>query len=67
MFKKLTQHQRTVLVLFAVVALALAVVAFAVAPVASAQDAYPESLQEWVDGGKYVEFEGLEIFVHASG
>ena len=28
---------------------------------------YPESLQKWVDGGKYVEFEGLKIFVHASG
>ena len=28
---------------------------------------YPKSLQEWVDGGKYVKFEGLDIFVHASG
>lgn len=28
---------------------------------------YPESLQEWVDGGKYVTFEGLDIFVHTSG
>ena len=48
-----------------------ALAAFAVAPVASAKDAnegpYPESLQKWVDGGKYVKFEGLKIFVHASG
>jgi pimeloyl-ACP methyl ester carboxylesterase len=28
---------------------------------------YPESLQKWVDGGKYVKFKGLDIFVHASG
>ena len=28
---------------------------------------YPESLQKWVDGGKYVKFEGLDIFVHTSG
>ena len=37
---------------------------------AAAQDKakpYPESLQEWVDGGKYIKFEGLDIFVHSSG
>jgi pimeloyl-ACP methyl ester carboxylesterase len=48
-----------------------ALAAFAVAPVASAKDAkerpYPESLQKWVDGGTYRKFEGLNIFVHASG
>ena len=32
-----------------------------------ASDSYPESLQKWVDGGKYVKFEGLDIFVHTSG
>jgi pimeloyl-ACP methyl ester carboxylesterase len=47
---------------------ALAVIALAVAHVASAQERpYPESLRKWVDGGKYVKFEGLNIFVHASG
>lgn len=28
---------------------------------------YPDRLQKWVDGGKYVKFEGLDVFVHASG
>jgi pimeloyl-ACP methyl ester carboxylesterase len=30
-------------------------------------DPYPESLQKWVDSGKYFKFEGLDIFVHTSG
>jgi pimeloyl-ACP methyl ester carboxylesterase len=34
---------------------------------AVAADTYPESLQKWVDGGKQMKFEGLDIFVHASG
>ena len=37
---------------------------------AAAQDKakpYPDRLQKWVDGGKYVKFEGLDIFVHTSG
>ena len=28
---------------------------------------YPESLQKWVDGGKYMKVRGLNVFVHASG
>jgi pimeloyl-ACP methyl ester carboxylesterase len=32
-----------------------------------AEDKYPESLQNWVDGGKHVKFQGLDIFVHTSG
>jgi putative Ca2+/H+ antiporter (TMEM165/GDT1 family) len=28
---------------------------------------YPERLQKWVDGGKYVKFQGLDMFVHTSG
>ncbi len=53
------------------------IVLSATASVASAQGAkerpYPESLQKWVDGGKYMKFNGLEkfkdldVFVHASG
>ena len=31
------------------------------------QEYYPESLQTWINGGKYMEFEGLNIFVHSSG
>jgi pimeloyl-ACP methyl ester carboxylesterase len=27
----------------------------------------PESVQKWVNGGHYVDFEGLQIFVHTSG
>ena len=40
------------------------------ATMAVAQDKaepYPDRLQKWVDGGKYVKFEGLDIFVHTSG
>ncbi len=48
--------------------LLVALAVIALAHVASAQERpYPESLQKWVDGGKYVKFEGLNIFVHASG
>mgnify|MGYP001821113074 CR=1 FL=1 len=32
-----------------------------------AQNKYPESLQKWVDGGKYMKHRGLNVFVHASG
>jgi len=28
---------------------------------------YPESLQKWVDGGKYIKHRGLDVFVHSSG
>lgn len=28
---------------------------------------YPDRLQKWVDGGKKVKFQGLDVFVHASG
>ena len=28
---------------------------------------YPESLQKWVDGGKYMKHRGLNVFVHSSG
>jgi len=28
---------------------------------------YPESLQKWVDGGKYMKHRDLNVFVHASG
>lgn len=28
---------------------------------------YPESLQKWVDGGKFMKHRGLDVFVHASG
>ena len=28
---------------------------------------YSESLQKWVDGGKYMKVRGLDVFVHASG
>jgi pimeloyl-ACP methyl ester carboxylesterase len=28
---------------------------------------YPESLQNWIKDGKYMKFEGLNIFVHSSG
>jgi pimeloyl-ACP methyl ester carboxylesterase len=48
--------------------LLVALVVIALAGVASAQERpYPENLRKWVDGGKYVKFEGLDIFVHASG
>ena len=49
---------------------AILVASAALTATAVAQDkakAYPESLQKWVDGGKYVKFEGLNIFVHTSG
>jgi len=42
--------------------------ALVVAPVASAKEQpYPESLQKWVDGGKYIKHRGLDVFVHSSG
>ena len=48
-----------------------ALAVFVVAPAASARDAkeqpYPESLQKWVDGGKYMKVRGLDVFVHSSG
>ena len=28
---------------------------------------YPETLQKWVDGGKYMKVRGLDVFVHSSG
>lgn len=31
------------------------------------QKDYPENLKTWIKGGKYMEFEGLDIFVHSSG
>ena len=30
-------------------------------------DSYPESLQKWVDEGKYMKVRGLDVFVHSSG
>ena len=54
------------LIAFAAILMASA----ALTATAVAQDkskAYPESLQKWVDGGKYLKFEGLDIFVHTSG
>ncbi len=27
----------------------------------------PQTVKDWVSGGKYIEFEGLDIFVHSSG
>jgi pimeloyl-ACP methyl ester carboxylesterase len=35
--------------------------------VASAQDQMPPSLKKWVDAGKFMKFEGLDVFVHSSG
>ena len=49
---------------------AILIASVALTATAVAQDkanAYPESLQKWVDGGKYLKFEGLDIFVHTSG
>lgn len=49
-------------------AILIASAAFNVTAVAQEKaKAYPESLQKWVDGGKYVKFEGFNIFVHTSG
>ena len=34
-----------------------------------AEDKYPvpQTVKDWVSGGKYMKFEGLDIFVHSSG
>ena len=50
----------------------LAVAALFVATVAligkaEAQNPYPDSLKKWVDAGKFIKFEGLDVFVHSSG
>jgi len=49
---------------------AILIASAALTDTAMAQDKsgpYPKSLQKWVDGGKYVKFQGLDIFVHTSG
>ena len=54
--------------LLAVVAMLVVAVAFTATT--EAQDKtkpYPESLQKWVDGGKFMKHRGLDVFVHASG
>ena len=54
--------------LLAIMAMLVAAVAFTATT--EAQDKampYPESLQKWVDGGKYMKVRGLDVFVHASG
>jgi pimeloyl-ACP methyl ester carboxylesterase len=50
----------------------IAVAAYFVATVVliatvEAQNPYPDSLKRWVDAGKFIEFEGLDVFVHSSG
>ena len=45
-----------------------ACVVLAVTPLANAKESpYPESLQTWVDGGKFIKHRGLDVFVHSSG
>jgi len=34
---------------------------------AEARNPYPDSLKKWVDAGKFMKFEGLDVFVHSSG
>jgi len=60
---KMPSLRHSILLVFAACFLA----SFLPGSVAEAQSKYPESLQNWVDGGKHVKFEGLDIFVHTSG
>ena len=49
-------------------ALLVATAAFATTAVAEVKAGpYPESLQKWVDGGKFIKHRGLDVFVHSSG
>ncbi len=43
------------------------IIAGACSATAHAQNPYPDSVKRWVDEGKYIKFEGLEVFVHSSG
>ncbi len=42
-------------------------IAGAFSATAQAENPYPDSLKRWVDAGKFMKFEGLDVFVHSSG
>ena len=60
---KMPSLRHSILLLFAVCFFA----SFLPGNVVEAQSKYPESLQKWVDGGKYMKVRGLDVFVHSSG
>jgi pimeloyl-ACP methyl ester carboxylesterase len=47
--------------------LACAVATVVLTGATEAQNPYPDSLKRWVDAGKFMKFEGLDVFVHSSG
>jgi len=52
---------------FAITAMLMAAMAFTATTEAQDKKPYPESLQKWVDGGKFMKHRGLDVFVHSSG
>ena len=52
---------------FTILTLMSLVVFFVTSAIAESKDAVPQPLKDWVSEGKYMKFEGHDIFVHSSG